>query len=70
MSTYLLDKGLLPAEASTALASFSYLGPESVNTFPNQITDWMLLELYSESDTSLVAQKASPPPSRRNGKLI
>ena len=58
MSTYLLDKGLLPTEASTALAPFSYLGPESVSTFPSQTTDWMLLELYSEGDTSLVAQKA------------
>lgn len=62
MNTYLKDKNLLPLSQPFNVLPWEYGGTESVENFtamPSNVVDWILVELRSATDTSLVTQKAA-----------
>jgi dienelactone hydrolase len=61
MDTVLRNKNLLPTAQPYNISPWNYGGTESVATLadmPNNVTDWVLVELRQAADTSVVAQKA------------
>jgi hypothetical protein len=58
MRTDLLDAELLPNNQPFSTEPWLYNDEIVVNDFPPNISDWVLLELRDENNTSVVAQKA------------
>ncbi len=54
MHTYLKDQNLLPKQQPFHGAPYYYQGLESVENFPENITDWILLELRDKNDQTTV----------------
>ncbi|MGB0840339.1 MAG: WD40/YVTN/BNR-like repeat-containing protein, partial [Chitinophagales bacterium] len=62
MSTTLLDNQLIPLTHPYHVEPWNYLGNERVSAleeFPSNMVDWVLLELRSTDDFSVVSQKAA-----------
>ncbi len=61
MNTFLKDKNLLPFSQPFNISPWKYESAESVAepAMPSNVVDWVLIELRSELDTGLVAQKAA-----------
>lgn len=62
MNTFLRSKNLVPTLQPFNALPWAYEGTENVvnlNSMPSNVVDWILVELRSESDTSLVAQRAA-----------
>ncbi len=62
MNTYLRAKNLLPISQPFNEFPWQYEGTESISdltSMPSNVVDWILVELRSEIDTSLAAQKAA-----------
>ena len=59
MSTYLVDNDLLPMEQPFRNAPYFYEGTETIEQMPDQIVDWVLVQLRDENDmVTILDQKA------------
>lgn len=54
MSTHLADNNLLPLSQPFGRAPWNYSGVEKVATLPNEVTDWLLLEIVNMDDPTQV----------------
>ena len=54
MRTELQAKDLIPNEQPFSGSPYSYLGMESVGTFPDSIVDWVLIEIRDSADIATV----------------
>ncbi len=50
MSTELADSGVLPTSQPYGDTRYSYYGEESVSSFPANTVDWLLMEVWNESN--------------------
>lgn len=57
MSTGLLNFGLIPMQQPYNTSPYNYSGVETVITMPANIVDWVLVELRSQADPSLVVSR-------------
>jgi len=53
MSTLLNSSGLLPHNQPFGVAPWNYPGQEHITTIPSDITDWILVDLRSATDTAV-----------------
>lgn len=53
MSTLLNSSGLLPHNQPFGVAPWNYPGQEHIMTIPSDVTDWVLVDLRSATDTAL-----------------
>ncbi len=59
MNTNLAEAGLLPMEQPFNTSPFSYMGTETITTLPEDIVDWILLQVRDRADmTHILATKA------------
>lgn len=59
MTTFLVDEEILPKKQPFTDAPYFYNGDESVETFPQDVVDWVLLQIRDPQNTStILAQKA------------
>ena len=58
MNTHLRDFFLLPFKQPFNRAPWNYDGDETISNMPDNMTDWVLVELRSPNDSSLLAQSA------------
>lgn len=69
MNTNLTDNNLLPIEQPFNNSPFFYDGSETIEDLPDQVVDWVLLQLRDENDmTTVLDQKAVLV--KKNGLLI
>ncbi len=59
MHTYLSDQQLLPQNQPFDTAPYHYAGTEYISSFPENTTDWVLVELRNVSDYSQVAGRVA-----------
>jgi len=57
MRTDLLDSGLLPNSQPYFEPPYNYLGTETVSVFPNDVVDWVLVELRQANDATIVLDR-------------
>ncbi len=69
MTTHLVDEGLLPKEQPFEGAPYFYIGNESVYAFPQDVVDWVLLQIRAKNELStILTQKALLV--TKNGQLV
>lgn len=69
MTTFLAAEGLLPKEQPFEDAPYFYTGNESVDAFPQDVVDWVLLQIRAKDDLStILTQKALLV--TKNGQLV
>jgi hypothetical protein len=60
MSTALQDSNLVPYDQPYGVSPWNYQGKECINTMPNNVVDWVLVELRDADDnTMLIERKAA-----------
>lgn len=60
MTTTLADNGLLPMSQPFSDAPFNYDGTETITTLPNDVVDWVMVELRDANDeTNMIDRKAA-----------
>ncbi len=59
MKTTLFDNDLIPTAQPYGDAPWGYMGTESASSIPNNVIDWVLVELRSEIDSSLITAQAA-----------
>ena len=57
MRTDLNDAGLLPLSQPFSVSPWNYNGGESVSSIPNNVVDWVLLELRSAGNTNQIVER-------------
>ena len=57
MHTDLVTNGLIPSSQPFGQAPWNYQGNEALTTIPDSMTDWVLLELRSSQDASVVLSR-------------
>ncbi len=69
MTTDLLANNLIPLAQPFNTAPWNYSGSESVSNIPNDVTDWILLELRDANDLNTVAAQQAAF-LRKDGSVI
>jgi len=71
MNTHLTDDGLLPMQQPFNLAPFAYRGTETIGTFPDDVVDWVLLQVRDGEDmTTVLAIATKALLVRKDGLVI
>lgn len=59
MLNTLQDSGLLPTNQPYYTAPWHYNGSESLNVFPPNTVDWVLIEIHAVADTALLSRRVA-----------
>ncbi len=69
MTTYLVDEGILPKTQPFTDAPYFHTGSESVETFPQGVVDWVLLQIRDPQNLSTILTKKALF-LKKDGQLI
>ncbi|MGB1205376.1 MAG: hypothetical protein ACPG5B_07015 [Chitinophagales bacterium] len=57
MTTALKDNNLVPYDQPYGFSPWNYQGKECINTIPNNVVDWVLVELRDATDNTMVIER-------------